>query len=158
MDDTSPPVIPVGYDAFRMWERWPYQRIGIRTYMRSTYDRAGGNEMADASHFLYQLADDRNVTLEIEGKGILSFVRFNHWHGSPWHFEIDGVDNVVQESSTADPLHPKPNSVFLPEPAFAKPLAYTWSDTKGADLSWIQIDRKSTRLNSSHGYISYAVF
>src|SRR6185503_2935506 len=108
MDDTSPPVIPVGYDAFRMWERWPYQRIGMRTYMRSTYDRAGGNEMADASHFLYQLADDRNVTLEIEGKGILSFVRFNHWHGSPWHFEIDGVDNVVQESSTADPLHPKP--------------------------------------------------
>ena len=139
MDDTSPPVIPVGYDAFRMWERWPYQRIGMRTYMRSTYDRAGGNEMADASHFLYQLADDRNVTLEIEGKGILSFVRFNHWHGSPWHFEIDGVDNVVQESSTADPLHPKPNSVFLPEQAFAKPLAYTWSDTKGADLSWIQM-------------------
>ena len=49
-----------------MWERWPYQRIGMRTYMRSTYDRAGGNEMADASHFLYQLADDRNVTLEHE--------------------------------------------------------------------------------------------
>src|SRR2546429_4289595 len=24
--------------------------------------------------------------------------------------------------------------------------------------SWIQGDRKSTRLNSSHGYISYAVF
>src|SRR2546422_7104734 len=23
---------------------------------------------------------------------------------------------------------------------------------------WIRIDRKSTRLNSSHGYISYAVF
>src|SRR3989449_8616145 len=23
---------------------------------------------------------------------------------------------------------------------------------------WLQIDRKSTRLNSSHGYISYAVF
>src|SRR5256884_6580057 len=26
------------------------------------------------------------------------------------------------------------------------------------DASWLQIDRKSTRLNSSHGYISYAVF
>jgi len=47
-----------------MWIRWPYQRIGERAYMRSTYDRRGGNETADASHFLYQLAPDRNVTLE----------------------------------------------------------------------------------------------
>src|SRR2546429_7033480 len=29
----------------------------------------------------------------------------------------------------------------------------------GAQVHWVaQIDRKSTRLNSSHGYISYAVF
>ena len=148
MDTSVPPMIPVGYDAFRMWDRWPYQRIGMRTYMRSTYDRAGGNEMADASHFLYQLADDRNVTLDIEGTGVLAFVRFNHWHGSPWHFEIDGIDNVVQETSTTDPLHPKPNSIFLPESAFAKPLAYTWSDTKGADLSWISMGfRESLRLS-----------
>ncbi len=144
----APPVIPVGYDAYRLWERWPYQRIGARTYMRSTYDRAGGNEMADASHFLYQLADNRNVTLDVEGRGILTFVRFNHWHGSPWHFEVDGVDNVVQESSSSDPLHPKPNSVLLPKRAFAKPLAYTWSDTKGSDLSWIAIGfQKSLRLS-----------
>src|SRR3990172_3789154 len=25
-------------------------------------------------------------------------------------------------------------------------------------LAWLEVDRKSTRLNSSHGYISYAVF
>src|ERR1700737_680111 len=56
----GPPMIPVGLDALRMWERWPYLRIGGRTYMRSTYDRAGGNEAADASHFLYQLADNSN--------------------------------------------------------------------------------------------------
>ena len=148
MDHVSPPTIPIGYDAFRMWERWPYQRIGMRTYMRSTYDRGGGNEMADASHFLYQLADDRNVTLDVEGAGVLTFVRFNHWHGSPWHFEIDGVDNVVQESSTPDPLNPKPNSIFLPESAFARPLAVTWSDTRGADLSWIPMGfQNSLRLS-----------
>ena len=41
-----PPVIPVGLDAYRLWERWPYQRIGARAYMRSTYDRRGGNEGA----------------------------------------------------------------------------------------------------------------
>ena len=32
----SPPVIPVGFDAFRMWDRWAYLRIGQRTYMTST--------------------------------------------------------------------------------------------------------------------------
>lgn len=148
MSDTEAPIIPVGYDAYRMWDRWAYQRIGARSYMRSTFDRTGGNEVADASHFLYQLADDRNVTLDVEGRGVLVFVRFNHWHGSPWHFEIDGADNVVQESSTVDPLHPKPGSVFLPEHAFARPLAFTWSDTKGADLSWIPMGfQKSLRLS-----------
>ena len=79
----EPPVIPVGYDAYRQWEKWPLQRIGARAYMRSTYDRRGGNEGADASHFLYQLADDFNVTLDVEGHpGFLYFARYNHWHGA----------------------------------------------------------------------------
>lgn len=130
---------PVGLDAYRMWGRWAYQRIGVRAYMRSTYDRAGGNERADASHFLYQLSEDRNVTLDIEGAGQLYFVRYNHWHGSPWHYELDGVDHLVRETSTADPEHPAENSVFQPESAFPKPLAWTWADTKGGDLSWVPI-------------------
>jgi hypothetical protein len=100
---SEPPVIPVGLDAYRQWERWPYLRIGARAYMRSTYDRRGGNEGADASHFLYQLAEDRNVTLDVEGPGILYFVRYNHWHGSPWHFEVDGADHVLSETSSVDP-------------------------------------------------------
>jgi hypothetical protein len=135
----QPPTIPVGADAYRMWERWPYQRIGARAYMRSTYDRSGGNERADASHFLYQEADDFSVALDVESPGVLYFVRYNHWHGSPWHYEVDHTDHIVQESSTADPLHPAKGSVFLPERLFPKPLAWTWSDTKGADLSWVPI-------------------
>ena len=39
----EPPLIPVGADAYTMWDRWPFQRIGERSYVRSTYDRAGGN-------------------------------------------------------------------------------------------------------------------
>src|SRR5262249_27558977 len=66
----EPPVTPVGLDAYRQWDRWAYQRIGARAYMRSTYDRAGGNEGADASHFLYQQADDFNVTLDVQGPGV----------------------------------------------------------------------------------------
>ena len=135
----EPPVIPVGLDAYRLWEHWPYQRIGARAYMRSTYDRRGGNEGADASHFLYQLADDKNVTLDVQGPGVLYFARYNHWHGSPWHYEVDGADHVVQETSTANPTKPVPDSVFLPEKPFPNPLTATWSITRGADLMWVPI-------------------
>lgn len=135
----EPPIIPIGLDAYRQWAGWARQRIGARAYMRSTYDRAGGNEGADASHFLRQSADDRNVTLEVEGSGVLCFARFNHWHGSPWHFIVDGVDHVVRETSTADPDHPAPGSVFIPAEAFPPPLAVTWAATQGADLSWAPI-------------------
>jgi hypothetical protein len=143
----DPPVIPVGLDAYRMWDKWAQHRIGMRAYMRSTYDRAGGNEAADASHFLYQLAEDFNVTLDVEGPGILYFVRTNHWHGSPWHYVIDGHDNIVAESSTKDPLHPVKDSTFLPAAALPSPLAFTWSQTKGADLMWVPMGfEKSLRL------------
>ena len=135
----DPPVIPVGLDAYRLWERWPYQRIGARAYMRSTYDRSGGNEGADASHFLYQLANDFNVSLDVEGPGVLYFARYNHWHGSPWHYVVDGADHIIEESSTVDPLHPAENSVFLPERLFPNPLTWTWLLTRGADLTWVPI-------------------
>ena len=115
--------------------------------MRSTYDRRGGNERADAAHYLYQLSDDKNVSLDVQGPGILYFVRYNHWHGSPWHYEVDGKTNMVAETTTADPLHPAENSVFQPTVAFPKPLTFTWADTKGADLSWVPIAfEKSFRM------------
>src|SRR5258707_6947512 len=158
------PVIPVGLDAYRQWDRWPQQRIGVRAYMRSTYDREGGNHTADASHFLYQLAEDRNVTLDVEGPGILYFVRYNHWHGSPWHYEVDGRDTIVQETSTANPLKPAANSVFLPEKPFPSPLTCTWAVTQGADLSWVPVPfEKSFRLAYSRthygtGYYIYHQF
>ncbi len=160
----EPPEIPVGLDAYRQWERWPWQRIGMRAYMRSTYDRRGGNEGADASHFLYQLADDRNVTLDVEGPGVLCFARYNHWHGSPWHYEVDGKDHLIRESSTVDPTKPVPNSVFLPEGLFPAPLAFTWSVTKGADLNWCPMPfEKSFRMAYSRtrygtGYYIYQQF
>ena len=161
---SEPPMIPVGLDALRMWERWPYLRIGARAYMRSTYDRAGGNEAADASHFLYKLADDCNVTLDLAGPGFLYFTRYNHWHGSPWHYVVDGDDHVVQETSTADPNHPVPGSVFLPQEAFPNPLTWTWSDTRGADLSWVPIgftrsfQMAYSRTHYGTGYYIYQTY
>ena len=138
-DAREPPIIPVGLDAYRMWDRWAYQRIGVRAYMRSTYDRSGGNETADASHYLYQEADDFNVSLDVEGRGILYFARYNHWHGSPWHYEVDGVDHIVKETTTANPLKKLTDSVFIPEKLFPTPLTWTYATTKGADLMWVPI-------------------
>ena len=37
--------IPVGYDAYRLWDHLPLQRIGVRAYMRSTYARTGADMM-----------------------------------------------------------------------------------------------------------------
>lgn len=45
------PVIPIGLDDYRMWDMLPYHKLGIRAYMRSTYDRNGNNRGADGSHF-----------------------------------------------------------------------------------------------------------
>jgi hypothetical protein len=160
----EPPVIPVGLDAIRQWEQWPVLRIGARTYLRSTYDRTGGNEGADASHFLYQEGDDRNVALDLQGPGIVCFTRFNHWHGSPWTHEVDGARHVVRESSTADPNHPSPNATFLPAHLFPEPLAFTWAATRGADLSWVPIPFETSyrlsygRTRYGTGYFIYQQF
>lgn len=135
----EPPVIPIGADAYTQWDRWPMLRIGVRAYMKSTFDRTGGNHNADAAHFLRQESDTQNVVLDEAGPGILWFVRHNHWHGSPWRYTVDGRTTVVRESSTADPVNPVPGSVFLPEELFPAGLTWTWSVTKGADLSWVPI-------------------
>src|SRR4051812_17498219 len=160
----EPPTLPVGLDAYRLWEQWPNQRIGERAYMRSTYDRRGGNEGADASHFLYQLADDQNVTLDLEGPGLLAFVRYNHWHGSPWHYTVDRADTIVSETSTKDPTKPARDSVFEPAAAFPSPLTFTWATTKGADLSWVPIEFENSfrmaysRTRYGTGYYIYHRF
>lgn len=132
-EPVSPPL-PVGWDAYRMWDHWADQRIGQRAYMRSTYDRSGGND--DASNFLFQTPEGLSVPLDLEGPGILYFSRFNHWHGSPWHYVVDGTDHVISESTTTDPNHALDVATFLPEGLLPTPLAFTYQTTKGADLIW----------------------
>jgi hypothetical protein len=161
------PIIPIGTDAYLQWDRIFYQRIGMRAYMRSTYDREGNNRAADASHFLYQETDSFNVSLDVKNPGILYFVRTNHFHGSPWHYEVDGKDFLVQETATADPVDAKKkytNTEFIPQNLFPYPLTWTWAITKGADLMWVPIPfEKSLRLAYSRtlygtGYYIYHSF
>src|SRR5664280_1411106 len=161
------PIIPVGLDAYRKWDLWPMQRIGDRAYMRSTYDRSGGNESADASHFLFANEENYNVTLDVKGKGVLYFFRANHWHGSPWHFVVDGRDNLVSESGTNDPVNAKSlikTSSFKPEVTFPRPLNWTWETTKGADLIWTPMPFDQTmriaysRTHYGTGYYIYHLY
>ena len=98
---SRPPQIPFGLDAFTQWERWPYLRIGVRCYMRSTFDRSGGNDNADAAHFIRQIDDTHNVALDELGPGILWFARYNHWHGSPWQYLVDGKDISFRKPARA---------------------------------------------------------
>jgi hypothetical protein len=120
------------------------------------------------------------VALDVEGPGVLYFVRTNHWHGSPWHYVIDGQDNVVSESSTADPNHPVPNSTFLvmPPPVAVSPfsilppggsplpapLAWTWATAKGADLNGVPMPFEQSlrlaygRTHYGTGYFIYHQF
>lgn len=154
-----PAEIPFGLDAFTQWERWPYLRIGVRCYMRSTFDRAGGNDNADAAHFIRQIDDTHNVALDELGPGILWFVRYNHWHGSPWQYVVDRKETIVQETSTRDPLQPAKNSVFEPKSLFPQGLNYTWSATKGADLSWSPIAfEKSLRIAYARAHYGTGYF
>jgi hypothetical protein len=165
--EDKPVVIPVGLDAYRMWDKLYTQRIGVRAYMRSTYDREGGNQSADASHYLFANEEDHNVSLDVKGKGVLYFFRTNHWHGSPWHFVVDGKDNVVKETGTSDPVNAKQvfdKTVFVPGAPFPEPLAWTWSTTKGADLIWTPMPfEESLRIAYSRtrygtGYYIYHLY
>src|SRR5215472_9327776 len=157
------PTLPIGDDALRRWDYWAYQRIGMRGYMRSTYDRAGGNEAADASHF-DRLTSTYAVALDVQGQGELRFTRANHWHGSPWHYVDDGNDVVVAETNTASPDNPVPNAVFLPSSAFPPPLALTRPTTQGGDISWVSVPFSSSlllgyeRTHYGTGYFIYDLY
>ena len=118
------PTLPVGYDAYLRWDQWPLQRIGNRAYMRSTYDRTGGNTAADMSNFLFMKEEDHNVTLDVSGRGAMYFFRFNFWHGSPWRFVVDAKNYIVQETATADPVNARrtlQTAESIPRSAFPEP-------------------------------------
>ena len=157
--------LPAGLDAYRRWDLLPQQRIGVRAYMRSTYDRMSRG--GDAGHFLFMNGEDENVTLDVKGKGVLYFFRANHWHGSPWHFRIDGKDNIVKETATDSPVNAVKtvaNARFIPGDVLREPMDWTWTTTKGADLIWAPMPfNDSMRIAYSRtfygtGYYIYHLF
>src|ERR1041385_9376912 len=76
---------------------------------------------------------------------VLKIENMDDAHAAPIAFAIPAVLNVARRA-------PQVANVSGPQPRFRRaPLADTENDRPSRD-------RKSTRLNSSHGYISYAVF
>lgn len=98
--ELKPPPIAIGLDAYREFRHMYRPKPGVRTFLRSTYDRAGGNEAADASHFLRAEAPDFNGVLDVAGPGILYFARANHWHRRPWNYVVDGRSTIVSERAS----------------------------------------------------------
>jgi hypothetical protein len=139
MVDQRPPTIPIGWDAIRQWDRLPVLRIGTRTSMRSTFDRSGGNEASDASHFVRIEDGGLAIPVDVAGPGVLAFFGAEGWHGSPWHVRADEVDRVFSETTTAHPDAPVAPASLLPETAFPAPLALAWPATRGSDLSWVPV-------------------
>ena len=142
-----------------------YQRIGARAYMRSTYDRRGGNEGADASHFLYQSATTSMSRSMSPAPAFSTSSRYNHWHGSPWHYVVDGTDHVIQRNQHRRSASTRrPESVFEPAKLLPNPLTWTWSDTQGADLMWVPMGFEKSfqmaysRTHYGTGYYIYHQF
>src|SRR2546429_6861367 len=61
------------------------------------------------------------------------------------------VGQVVHRGEVLVEIDPVPDQLQLRQQQAA-------AGGLGAEVERLQLDRKSTRLNSSHGYISYAVF
>jgi hypothetical protein len=158
----DPPRSPVGADAYAQWERWPMLRLGTRVEMRSSADPEGGNP--DTNNFVRAEAPDRLTLLDVAGPGVLVFTRANHWHGSPWSYVVDGAEQVLTDTSTADPTQPLAQSVVMPTELFPSPLAVAWPVTAGADLNWVPRPFRSTlqvhygRAYYGTGYFIYQRF
>ena len=127
--------IPVGLDAYRLWERWPYQRIGVRAYMRSTYDRARRQRRRRRHPFPLPAGRrlQRDARRRRPGRPLLRPLQplarqpvalRGGWHRPP------RAGDQHRRSATI----PRPTRSSCPQAAFPTPLAWTWSDTKGADL------------------------
>lgn len=168
MDDKrytkDPPPIPLGTDAYVRWDMLPYQKLNVRAYMKGTYDRTGFNKGANGGYFLYQESDTFNTVVDERGCGCLYFVRSNHFHGSPWHYEIDGEDFILKESGTDDPVdatHKYPDPHFIPQELFPAPLNQTWNRSAGGDLMQTPMPfEKSLRFALSRTFYGtgYAIF
>ena len=91
----------------------------------------GGNEGADASHFLYQTPTTSTSRSTSTAPGVLYFARYNHWHGSPWHYVVDGDRHVVQRVEHRRSDQAGGGSIFLPAGRFPRAAGVDVVDDQG---------------------------
>src|SRR2546422_5163575 len=71
---------------------------------------------------------------------------------------VGGDRNLAERVLAAPRTRQAPGVSLEPERALAPEDPHLARRRQGRDRAEAKVDRKSTRLNSSHGYISYAVF
>src|SRR6266436_5734 len=89
--------------------------------------------------------------------------RGEYWLLKSDHFHVDLHPSRKPSRAASPPRFPTPPSAFSHAVLLKFPGHADWRRTlevlKSSKVSLkANLDRKSTRLNSSHGYISYAVF
>src|SRR5699024_11309173 len=88
----------------------------------------------------------QEVSVKVKNK--LDDMTTIHWHG----LEVDGDEDGGPHSGI------QPRESWSPEFKIEQPAATLWYHPHPEQETGKQVDRKSTRLNSSHVSISYAVF
>ena len=161
----EPPPIPVGLDALRQWERWPCQRIGApglhAQHLRSHRRQRGCRREP------FPLPAGRRLQRHARRRGprhpllraLQPLARQPLALRGGWH-------RPRRPGDAARPTRTSPSagSVFLPREPFPEPLAWTWSTTRGADLSWVPMPfERSFRMAYSRthygtGYYIYHQF
>ena len=88
------PVIPVGLDAFREWDRWPVLRIGD-AHVHAQHLRPRRRQRGRRRQPLPPPGGRRHLHRARRRRARASSTssRTNHWHGSPWHYVVDGADH-----------------------------------------------------------------
>ena len=130
--------------------------------MRSAYDRAGETRGRTPAISCYRLADDFNVTLDVEGAGILYFTLTTTGTAAPGITSRDewGTD-TVRLPAAGDGPHANPDDLAEYEFAAAAGQPFTiWvrgKDLEGenaSDAFWMQFDDEigTTRIAPSYAH------
>src|SRR5690625_3272189 len=107
---------------------------------------------------LDRIGEPRSVALHVLGHDDFVLPPLpNHLYArdaSAWVYDGVGVSNMRKRSRLRESLPYQ--AIYRFHPDFADAGFHLWSDSRSRER--LRIDRKSTRLNSSHVAISYAVF
>jgi hypothetical protein len=122
------PPLYLGLDAYRNLDKLSYLELGDRVEGASTADPGGSN--ADSTHFVRTLPDGEHVLFDQVGPGIMTFMRMQENHGSPWNLSLNGHSVATVNESDLGQMNP----VSAPASAFPYPLSLNLQESHGSSI------------------------